>query len=368
MELVQGIPLAKYCDDEHLTVPERLNLFIPICNAVQHAHQKGIIHRDLKPSNILVGLYDGQPVPKVIDFGIAKATEQKLTDNTLLTEFGQVIGTLAYMAPEQADTNNLDFDTRADIYSLGVILYELLTGSPPFSAKQLNDAGFDEARRVIREVDPPILRRREPHLRLRRRRLRQRQRLHPVPAAVRRVDLKEARSDDSAGSTSRCGSGPRWLGDREVAGGVRSGSATACRHTRCVVIPIATENRHLLMPRPGHHSVAATAHGQRQRLHRLPPILRRREPHLRLRRRRLRQRQRLHPVPAAVRRVDLKKHAPTVGRIHVAVRVGSPARWSRCCRAGANGSRTSRREPTSRHPKRWRASNLVKSFRCSNGV
>jgi serine/threonine protein kinase len=140
MELVKGIPITKYCDQERLTPRERLELFVPVCQAVQHAHQKGVIHRDLKPSNVLVALYDGKPVPKVIDFGVAKATGARLTDRTMFTEVGALVGTVEYMAPEQAELNNLDIDTRADIYALGVILYELLTGTLPFTARQLRGA------------------------------------------------------------------------------------------------------------------------------------------------------------------------------------------------------------------------------------
>ncbi len=154
MELVKGIPITRFCDEEHLTPRQRLELFLPVCRAVQHAHQKGIIHRDLKPSNILVARYDDKPVPKVIDFGLAKAAGQRLTERTLFTEVGSLMGTLEYMAPEQAEVNNLDIDTRADIYSLGVILYELLTGGPPFPGKQLRDATYTEMLRILREVEP----------------------------------------------------------------------------------------------------------------------------------------------------------------------------------------------------------------------
>src|SRR6516162_6738810 len=132
MDLVKGVPITRYCDQHRLTPRQRLDLFIPVCQAIQHAHQKGIIHRDLKPSNVLVALYDGKAVPKVIDFGVAKAMGQQLTEHTLVTGFGNIIGTLEYMSPEQAEVNQLDIDTRSDIYSLGVLLYELLAGSPPF--------------------------------------------------------------------------------------------------------------------------------------------------------------------------------------------------------------------------------------------
>jgi WD40 repeat protein/serine/threonine protein kinase len=155
MELVKGNPIIHHCDEKHLTLRERLELFIPVCQAIQHAHQKGIIHRDLKPSNVLVGLYDGKPVPKVIDFGVAKAAGPKLTDATLFTGFGTVIGTPEYMSPEQAQLDNLDIDTRSDIYSLGVVLYELLTGTTPFTNQDLEKAGLLETLRMIREQEPP---------------------------------------------------------------------------------------------------------------------------------------------------------------------------------------------------------------------
>jgi tetratricopeptide (TPR) repeat protein len=155
MELVKGVPLTRYCDQNELTVRQRLELFVSVCQAVQHAHQKGIIHRDLKPSNVLVTSHDGVPVVKVIDFGIAKATGQSLTDKTLFTHFAQMVGTPLYMSPEQAGMSGLDVDTRSDIYSLGVVLYELLTGTTPFDRERLKEVSYDELRRIIREEEPP---------------------------------------------------------------------------------------------------------------------------------------------------------------------------------------------------------------------
>lgn len=155
MELVAGVPLTEYCDTKRLSVKQRLELFVSICQAVQHAHQKGIIHRDLKPGNILVAEVDGIPAPKVIDFGVAKATEQKLTDETL-NDFGAV-GTLAYMSPEQADAGKIDIDTRADVYALGVILFELLSGTPPIDTKRFKEMAFLEMLRLVRDEEPPLL-------------------------------------------------------------------------------------------------------------------------------------------------------------------------------------------------------------------
>jgi serine/threonine protein kinase len=155
MELVRGLPVTDYCDRAKLPADRRLRLFAQICRAVQHAHQKGVIHRDLKPTNVLVTLHDGEPVPKVIDFGIAKAVGGRLTDKTVYTRLAQFVGTPMYVSPEQAELSGLDVDTRSDVYSLGVLLYELLTGTTPFDAETFRTVGLDAVRRIIREVEPP---------------------------------------------------------------------------------------------------------------------------------------------------------------------------------------------------------------------
>jgi serine/threonine protein kinase len=155
MELIHGVPITRYCDELNLPIRERLELFVPVCQAIQHAHQKGIIHRDVKPSNVLVCMQDGKPAPKVIDFGVAKAMSQRLTEGTVYTEFGAVVGTLEYMAPEQAEMSPLGVDTRADVYALGVLLYELLTGTTPLDKKRLKQAAFLEVLRLIKEEEPP---------------------------------------------------------------------------------------------------------------------------------------------------------------------------------------------------------------------
>ena len=157
MELVQGVPITNYCDSNELTLRERLELFIPVCRAVQHAHQKGILHRDLKPSNVLVTTFDGEAVPKVIDFGLAKTLqpEIRLTEKTMFTEYGQIVGTVQYMSPEQARLDGMDIDTRTDIYSLGVMLYELLSGSTPIDRETLRTMQLLDVLEIIREREPP---------------------------------------------------------------------------------------------------------------------------------------------------------------------------------------------------------------------
>ncbi len=155
MELVHGVPITQFCDDRKLTLRERLELLVPICQAIQHAHQKGIIHRDIKPSNVLVTMYDDKPVPKVIDFGVAKAVEHRLTEKTMFTQFGALVGTFEYMSPEQAEMNAFGVDTRSDIYSLGVLLYELLTGTTPLEQKRLREAALTEMVRLLKEEEAP---------------------------------------------------------------------------------------------------------------------------------------------------------------------------------------------------------------------
>jgi serine/threonine protein kinase len=156
MELVKGLPITRYCDELQLPLRERLELLVPVCQAIQHAHQQGVIHRDIKPSNVLVSIQDGKPVPKVIDFGVAKAVNQRLADATMYTEIGQLVGTVEYMPPEQAELSALGVDSRADVYALGVLLYELVTGTTPLDKSRLRSAAFTEMLRIIKEVEPPL--------------------------------------------------------------------------------------------------------------------------------------------------------------------------------------------------------------------